>query len=235
MARAKVDLYPRLDGQVALVSGANRGLVAVIAAGLADKGAFVWARDPSSVPAARSPHPVALNVTSESSIRDAMAAVRGRSKRLDILVNSAGVALGWGHTMLEEPTRDLDETFAVNLRGPVLLTRYALPLLLARPGGRVVNVSSGAGQFTEGMEGGSPAYSISKVGLNGLTAYLHGEFSRSGLLANAICPGWVRTQMGGSGADRSPEEGADTALWLAQFAPGSPAGLFWRDRQVIAW
>jgi NAD(P)-dependent dehydrogenase (short-subunit alcohol dehydrogenase family) len=129
-----------------------------------------------------------------------------------------------------------DRTSSVNLRGPVLVTKHALPLLLDREGGRVVNVSSDLGQFTGGQMGGSyPAYRLSKVGLGGLTAYLHGEYGEEGLLANAASPGWVRTDMGGESAERSPVEGADTPVWLARFRPGSPAGRFWKDRAVIDW
>jgi NAD(P)-dependent dehydrogenase (short-subunit alcohol dehydrogenase family) len=85
------------------------------------------------------------------------------------------------------------------------------------------------------MHGRSPAYRISKTGLNGLTAYLHGEYGGRGLLANSVCPGWVRTDMGGPNAPRSREEGADTIVWLARFKADSPAGLFWRDREVVPW
>jgi NAD(P)-dependent dehydrogenase (short-subunit alcohol dehydrogenase family) len=123
----------------------------------------------------------------------------------------------------------------VNLRGPVVLTRVALPLLLARPGGRVVNVSSGMGALAEGMSGTFPPYRISKAGLNGLTVYLHGEYGAEGLIANAACPGWVRTDLGSPEAPKSPDEGADTPAWLAGFGPGSTAGRFWRDRDVVDW
>jgi NAD(P)-dependent dehydrogenase (short-subunit alcohol dehydrogenase family) len=129
----------------------------------------------------------------------------------------------------------MDATFDVNLRGPTVVTKHALSLLLARPGGRVVNVSSWMGALGEGMSGGSPAYRISKTGLNGLTTHLPGEYGDEGLLANAACPGWVRTDMGGPNANRSPAAGADTPAWLATFRPGSPAGRFWRDREPIDW
>jgi NAD(P)-dependent dehydrogenase (short-subunit alcohol dehydrogenase family) len=109
-----------------------------------------------------------------------------------------------------------------------------LGLLLEADGARVVNVSSGMGALGEGMSGGAPAYRLSKAGLNALTVYLHGEFG-PGLIANAACPGWVRTDMGGPGASKSPEAGADTTGWLCRFAPGSPGGRFWRERRPIDW
>lgn len=90
------------------------------------------------------------------------------------------------------------------------------------------------GALGEGMSGGAAAYRLSKAGLNALTVYLHGEYGPD-LIANAACPGWVRTDLGGPNADKSPEEGADTVIWLSRFAPGSPGGRFWRDRAVIDW
>lgn len=154
--------------------------------------------------------------------------------RLDVLVNNAGVA-GPRAPLHENETADIDTTLDVNLRGPAVLTKFALPLLLERSGGRVVNVSSGMGALGEGMSGTYPPYRISKAGLNGLTVYLHGEYAEDGLIANAACPGWVRTDLGSSEAPKSPAEGADTPVWLATFRPGSTAGRFWRNRELIDW
>jgi hypothetical protein len=126
-----------------------------------------------------------------------------------------------------------DHTMAVNLRGPTRVTKHALSLLLEREGARVVSLSSDLGQFSQGQMGdGYPPYRLSKVGL---TAYLHAEYGAEGLIANAVSPGWVRTDMGGPNANRSPEEGADTAVWLSRFTPGSPGGRLWRDRAPIEW
>lgn len=98
-----------------------------------------------------------------------------------------------------------------------------------------MNVSSGMGALGEGMSGTYPSYRVSKAGLNGLTAYLHGEYGADDLLANAACPGWVRTDLGSPDAPKSPAEGADTPAWLATFRPGSTGGRFWRNREPIAW
>jgi NAD(P)-dependent dehydrogenase (short-subunit alcohol dehydrogenase family) len=131
---------------------------------------------------------------------------------------------------------DFDRTMAVNLRGPVVLTKQALPLLLDSPGSRVVSMSSGLGQFTEGqIDGQYPAYRLSKVGIGGLTAYLDGEYGDQGLIANAVLPGWVQTDMGGDRAPRSLSKGAETPIWLSQFARGSPAGKLWKDKKQIPW
>jgi hypothetical protein len=235
-ARPAVDCYDSLDGQVALVTGATRGIGAEIARQLADLGATVYAgaRDTDDVTAADQ-RAVRLDVTDEAEIAAATDRIDDEAGRLDVLVNNAGVFPRSG-PLHEMATDDFDRTVAVNLRGPTLVARHALPLLLETAGPRVVNLSSGLGAFTAGEMGGSyPPYRISKVGLGGLTAYLHGEYGADGLLANAVDPGWVRTDMGGPNANRSVEAGADTPVWLARLRPGSPGGRLWRDRDVVDW
>jgi NAD(P)-dependent dehydrogenase (short-subunit alcohol dehydrogenase family) len=230
------DCYDSLEGQVALVTGATRGIGAVIATRLADRGATVYAgaRDTADV-SAPDQRPVRLDVTEEADIAAALERIAEEAGRLDVLVNNAGVFPRSG-PLHETDTAALDRTLAVNLRGPALVAKHALPLLCERPGGRVVNLSSDLGRFTGGEMGdGYPPYRLSKVGLGGLTAYLHAEYGEEGLLANAVSPGWVRTDMGGPDANRSPEEGADTPAWLARFRPGSPAGRLWRDREIVDW
>ena len=234
--QAAVDLKPDLTDDVALVTGATRGIGAEIAAGLADLGATVYAgaRDPDDV-TAPDQHAVRLDVTDDDEIRAAMDRIERERSGLDVLVNNAGVFPRSG-PLDGMDMEAFDRTMAVNLRGPVALTRAALPLLLGEPGSRVVTLSSGLGQFTEGrMGGGYPAYRLSKVGVGGLTAYLDAEYGDRGLVANAVSPGWVRTDMGGDEAPRPPSKGAETPVWLARFAPGSPAGHLWKDRTTIPW
>lgn len=231
-----VNLKPDLSDDVALVTGATRGIGAEIAAELSDLGATVYAgaRDPDDI-AAPDQHAVRLDVTEDDEIRDAVDRIERERGTLDVLVNNAGVFPRSG-PLHEMDLADFDRTTAVNLRGPVAVTKRALPLLTDGPGGRVVTLSSGLGQFTEGqMEGGYPAYRLSKVGVGGLTAYLDGEYGGQGLIANAVSPGWVRTDMGGDEAPRTPSKGAETPVWLARFAPGSPAGHLWKDRGRIPW
>ncbi len=229
------DVYDSLDGQVALVTGATRGIGAAIAADLADRGATVYAGARDTDDAADDLRAVRLDVTADDEVATAFDRVASEAGRLDVLVNNAGIFRRCGS--LEGMSMDaFDRTMAVNLRGPTLVTKHALPLLLERAGGRVVNVSSGLGQFADGrMDGNYPAYRVSKVGLGGLTAYLHAEHGADGLVANAASPGWVRTDMGGPNADRSPEEGADTPAWLARFEPGAPGGRLWKDREPVPW
>jgi NAD(P)-dependent dehydrogenase (short-subunit alcohol dehydrogenase family) len=124
---------------------------------------------------------------------------------------------------------------AVNLRGPFLLCRAVVPLMRASRWGRIVNLSSGMGAFSDGLSGGHPAYRVSKAALNGFTLNLAAELAREPILVNAMCPGWVKTDMGGAGAPRSAEQGADTAVYLASLPDGGPSGHFWRDRKQIPW
>lgn len=235
MDTADVELHDRLDGQVALVTGANRGIGAEIARRLTDLGATVYAGTRSqSNETPQGTERVLLDVTQEGEIEAAVDGIFDEVGRLDVLVNNAGVMPENGD-IVAEPTRDVDRTLATNLRGPMLVCKHAVPLLIQREGGRVVNVSSGMGALGEEMNGGAPSYRVSKTGLNGLTAYLHGQYREQGLIANSVCPGWVRTDMGGEGADRPVEKGAETPVWLAQFAPGAPSGAFWRDGRRIDW
>lgn len=227
------DVYETLDGQVALVTGANRGIGREIAKGLADLEATVFAgvRDADyDVPAGTTP--VELDVTEESTLERAVDRVVSTAGRLDVLVNNAGVG-GRGAPLHELDTGAFDRVLDVNLRGPALLAKHALPHLLETDGGRVVDVSSGVGILTDPIESEMPAYRVSKAGLNALTVSLDRTYGDEGLLANSVDPGWVATDLGGEAAPREPAEGAETPVWLARFTPGSPSGHFWKDREAI--
>jgi NAD(P)-dependent dehydrogenase (short-subunit alcohol dehydrogenase family) len=231
-----VETYETLEGQTALVTGATRGIGAATADALVDLDTTVYAgaRDTDDVDA-DDRRAVELDVTEEAEIAAAVDRIADETGRLDVLVNNAGVFPEAGplHGM---DTADFDRTMAVNLRGPTLVTKHALGLLREREGARVVTLSSGLGRFTGGEMGGNyPPYRLSKVGVAGLTAYLHAEYGSEGLIANAVDPGWVRTDMGGPNANRSPAEGADTPVWLSRFRPGSTGGRLWRDREVVGW
>ena len=227
-------LYEDLDGQVALVTGASRGIGAAIAAQLADLGATVYAgaRDPSDV--GTDHHALPLDVTEEADIGNAIDHLRYEAERLDVLVNNAGIG-GPDGPIGESTTGGIDRVLDTNLRGPILVTKHALPLLLERRGGRVVNVSSTGGQLSGDSDRWRGVYSLSKAGLNGLTVQLDAAYGAEGLLANAASPGWVQTDLGGPEAPRTPTEGADTPVWLSRFASGAPSGYFWEDRERIEW
>jgi NAD(P)-dependent dehydrogenase (short-subunit alcohol dehydrogenase family) len=219
---------------VALVSGASRGIGAEIVRQLAaDHGflVFAGARHPEEVAEQEGVEPIRLDVTDQSTIDAARERIETDPDRLDVLVNNAGITGPWADRAAEE---DLDQAHAVletNLFGAWRLTQAMLPLLRGSDDARIVNVSSGAGQLND-MNGGYPSYRISKSGLNALTRILANE--ESGIRANSVCPGWVRTDMGGRGAPRSVEEGADTAVWLAT-DPDVGSGGFFRNRQPIPW
>lgn len=230
-------LHDRLDGQVALVTGANRGIGSQVCKELAALGATVHAgaRDLGSLAGLEAAsdgqmHPAQLDVTDEASIEAALAGIQ----ELDILVNNAGIGDWHGSVLHTLDAELLDRVLATNLRGPMLMAKHAVPKLLARRGGRIVNVSSGMGGL-DGMGGGNPAYRVSKTALNGLTAYLAGEYGMRGLLAASVCPGWVRTDMGGANAHRSLEEGAAGIVHACRLQEGAPNGRFWRDGQIIGW
>jgi NAD(P)-dependent dehydrogenase (short-subunit alcohol dehydrogenase family) len=175
-----VETYNSLGGQVALVTGATRGIGAAIAADLSNRGATVYAgaREPEDV---SDPNLLALelDLTEEDVIVDAINRIDDEKGRLDILVNNAGV-MDSRSALAEMPTTVIDETLDTNLRGPLVLTKYALPLLLWRDGSRVVNVSSALASLRGDAGRGMPAYRISKSGLNAMTAYLDAEYRRSG-------------------------------------------------------
>jgi NAD(P)-dependent dehydrogenase (short-subunit alcohol dehydrogenase family) len=221
---------------VALVSGANRGIGREIARQLAtDHGFLVLAgsRDPGRVDATDSIRALQLDVSNQAGVDAARAQVESDPGRLDALVNNAAI-YGDPASAGEYDLARAHEVVETNLFGAWRLTQAFLPLLRRSGRGRIVNVSSGAGQLSD-MNGGRAAYRVSKAGLNALTRVLAADEARHGILANTMCPGWVRTDMGGAGAPRSVAEGADTAVWLATLDDDGPNGGFFRNREPIPW
>src|SRR5262249_879928 len=153
--------------------------------------------------------------------------------RLDVLVNNAGIIVDGDNAILEVSDELLRKTLETNTLGALRVTRAFVPLLRKSRAPRVINVSSGGGQLTGGAECWSPAYCISKTALNGVASQLATALPK--FAVNSVCPGWVRTDMGGQGATRSMEEGADTIVWLAADAPQKLTGKFLRDRKEIPW
>src|SRR4051812_21220951 len=231
--------------RIALVTSGNRGIGFEICRQLARSGLAVVlaARDAGKgKAAAKTLHDEGLqvefhrlDVTSCRSIRACVAAVAEKRGRVDVLVNNAGVLLdARGTRFLDSKLDTYRDTLEANLFGPLQLAQAVVPLMKANRYRRIVNLSSGMGQLSD-MGSGSPAYRISKTALNALTRILAAEFRDSNVLANAMCPGWVRTGMGGESAPRTPAEAADTALWLATLPDDGPTGGFFRDRQSIPW
>ena len=176
-----------------------------------------------------------LDVRDQKSIGSCIASIAEELGRLDVLVNNAGViGGGWRTSAVDVDLDDVRATLETNLFGAWRLTQAALPLMRQNGDGRIVNISSGMGQLSD-MGGNSPAYRVSKTGLNALTRILSAELAGENILVNSCCPGWVRTDMGGRSAPRSLEEGADTPVWLATLPDDGPTGGFFRNRRPIPW
>jgi NAD(P)-dependent dehydrogenase (short-subunit alcohol dehydrogenase family) len=225
--------------RTALVTGANRGIGEAIAAGLSvrnDIHVIVGSRDLEAGEAAaqRMNHGAVaarLDLTSRETTRRDIEAILAVQGPIDILVNNAGV-------LHPGPLLSIDDgafadSLQVNMLAALDLIRAVAPGMAANGYGRIVNISSGWGSFEEGLTG-PPAYCVSKAALNALTLSLVRELPRS-IKINAACPGWVRTRMGGQAANRSPEEGADTPIWLATLPEDGPTGGFFRDRHLVEW
>ncbi len=233
---------------IALVTGGNRGIGKEICKQLASKGMLVLlgCRDRAQGEAAAAEiHEAAggelevieLDVSSAASIQAAVEQIKSKHGRLDVLVNNAGVFLDTKKdesSVLSVSVDTIHETLLTNLYGPLQLIQQLLPLMQKQSYGRIVNLSSGMGQLSE-MGGGSAAYRISKTSLNALTKILHAELNNDQIKINAVCPGWVKTDMGGENAQRSVSEGADTAVWLATLNANGPNGGFFRDRRPLEW
>ncbi len=228
--------------RVALVTGATRGIGAAISRQLAALGLTVvlGARDraaaehvAAALGRARAV-PVQLDVTDAASVSRCQRLIAAEVGSVDVLVNNAGVLLDDEVPMLAVGEDILEATLQVNLVGVWRMVRALVPAMVERGYGRVVNLSSSLASLAP-PETGSPAYSVSKAALNMLTAQLALELRGTGVLVNCLDPGWVRTDMGGPTAPRSPEEGADTAVFLATLDDDGPTGGFFRDRERVAW
>ena len=226
---------------IALVTGANKGIGLEVVRQLATRGwrVFLSGRSLALVRKAASPLgssviPVPLDITSRISIESAFSIASQAVTHLDVLINNAGILdHDEGPIFKLEPQR-LRRMFETNTIGALLVIQTFLPLLRKSQSGRIINVSSGAGQLTD-MGTWAPAYSISKTALNGVTGQFAAALTDSNIAVNSVCPGWVKTDMGGHEAPLSVEQGADTIVWLATEAPQSMSGLFIRDRKPIPW
>ncbi|MFM7425603.1 MAG: SDR family oxidoreductase [Elainella sp.] len=231
-----------MQGKRALVTGGNRGIGFAIAQGLLAKGCDVMITARSLDQAKQAAEklqsdrvtPIQLDVSDDSSIVQAVQTVSQQIDHLDVLINNAGILPDDGVNILEISRELMDQVMNTNAFGALRMVQAFLPLLKAAPEARVVNVSSGYGAL-DGLSAEVPAYCLSKLALNGITIMLAETLNSQKIVVNSICPGWVKTDMGGSSAPRTPEQGADTAIWLATEAPRSPSGKFFRDRREIAF
>ena len=174
-----------------------------------------------------------MDVASEPRIREAAAQAAKMNLDLDVLVNNAGILYDNDTSLLEDDERILAETLVTNSLGPLRVTRAFLPLM--RKDSRIINITSGGGSMSTPVGGWAPAYCVSMTLLNALTRHMAAELHGRHISVNAVCPGWVRTAMGGTGAPLEVAEGADTVVWLATVTKDPGTGKCFRDRGKIAW
>lgn len=225
-----------------LITGANRGIGFETARQLAVRGfhVIIGARSEQAGHAAQRElegagkvSPLVLDVSDSKSITDA-ASKFAPIGQLDALINNAGIYPDEGLSILTISREQMVGTFQTNTFGAVEVTQAFLPYLKKSPDARVINVSSGLGQL-DGLSANIPSYCLSKLALNGVTIMLAEALKPHHIAVNSMCPGWVRTDMGGPSASRSVEQGADTAVWLVTEADPNLSGKFFRDREEIPW
>ncbi len=226
-----------------LITGANKGIGYQIAKDLGARGFTIFLTARNSAKGQRAwkelvdqgikCHFIELDVSDPASIRNAVQEFQKQALHLDILINNAGVLLDQNHDFKQFDPEKALTTLSINTLGPAWITQAFLPLL--GEGSRVVVLSSGAGSFCNGIETWGSWYSISKTAVNAVVRQLDVVLQSRGVAINAMCPGWVQTDMGGTGASRSLKKGAETAVWLATEAPINLSGKFLRDKKEIPW
>ena len=243
---------PVPDKRVALVTGGNRGIGYAIGRSLAQRGITVilGVRDSNKGAAACSRLQAEdldvnfelLDVTDEGSLQTAVKHIQAQFDRLDILVNNAGILIDSSENALDVSRSTIEKTLQTNVVGPLMLCQNCITLMKAGGYGRIVNMSSALGSLSEIVDPdsayagvGTPAYRLSKAALNAITTLIAKEVRGDNILVNSACPGWVRTDLGGDQAPLTPEQGADTPVWLATLPDGGPTGGFYRERTRIPW
>jgi NAD(P)-dependent dehydrogenase (short-subunit alcohol dehydrogenase family) len=225
-----------------LITGGNRGIGFETARQLARRGFNVVIGSRSEQQAEKpvreieqvgKASPLIVDVSDSRSIA-AAASKFSAIGQLDVLINNAGIYPDECMSILTISREQMLATLQTNTLGALEMAQAFLPFLKKSSSARVINISSGYGQL-DGLSANVPSYCLSKLALNGVTIMLAEALKEHGIAVNSMCPGWVRTDMGGSSAPRSVEEGADTAVWLATEADQSLTGKFFRDRKEIGW
>ena len=226
------------DQKIILITGATRGIGFAAAQVLSGRGAHVIiaSRDrkrAEDTAAGVGCDSVQLDITDQKSCDAAVEMMKERFGRLDVLVNNSAILLDHYASILDLNPETLRKTLETNLIGTLRVTQALLPLLIKSEDPRIINLSSGAGQLDGEPQPWAPAYSISKTALNMLTQQLTPVLPE--VMVNSMCPGWCRTEMGGAEAPLTPEEGADTLVWLALDASRTLRGKFVKERRIIPW
>lgn len=242
------------EKRVALVTGANRGMGLATAEAMVLRGyqVVMVGRDAERIQdsvqvlkaGGLNAEAFVADVTDDKAVAVLGAHLTDRYGRLDVLVNNAGVILEHGTakdpastSVFQVPLELIRDTLEINTLGSLRLIRIAVPLMRRHGYGRIVNVSSGMGALSE-MDGRWPGYRLSKTGLNALTRIVHAELTQAedrGIKINSVCPGWVRTDLGGPHAPRSIGEGIAGIVWAATLPDDGPSGGFFRDGKPVDW
>jgi NAD(P)-dependent dehydrogenase (short-subunit alcohol dehydrogenase family) len=223
------------EKKIAIVTGANKGIGFEIARQLIENNfaVIIGARDKKKGMEAAdklSADFIQLDIAEEKSISTFVTEVKKKYGNIDVLVNNAAILEKTDSDMLTVKTSVINSTLTTNAIGPILLSQSIFPLM--KKGSRIINISSGGGSMTDEVGGWSPIYCSSKSLLNAFTRQLAHFLRAKEISVNAVCPGWVRTDMGGKNAPRNVSQGADTAVWLATETK-IPSGKFFRDRREI--
>jgi NAD(P)-dependent dehydrogenase (short-subunit alcohol dehydrogenase family) len=226
-----------------LITGANRGIGFEISRQLGRKGfhVIISGRDGKRLSVALSglkdegisAEMILMDVSKTDSVQLAAEALARKEIKLDVLINNAAILLKEDRSIISMDPGVFDQTININSFGPHRVSQAFIPLI--NNPGRIINISSGGGSMTESVGGWAPAYCVSKTLLNSITRQMAYELSERGISVNAVCPGWVRTEMGGRSATRPVEKGAETPVWLAADASYKLTGKFFRDKTQIPW
>ncbi|MFI4937308.1 MAG: SDR family oxidoreductase [Candidatus Berkiellales bacterium] len=242
-----------MDQKIAVISGANRGLGLATSEALANQGYLVvmLGREKDKIERAAA-HlkemqlnviPYQVDITKDDQVKKLKETLANQFDHIDVLINNAGIILerlddnfNASLSVMDEDINLIRQTFETNTLGSLRLCQALMPLLKKSKSGRIVNVSSGMGQLSA-MDGYWPGYRMSKTALNALTRILHSELreENSPIKINSICPGWVKTDMGGPKATRTIAEGIKGIVWAATLPDSGPSGGFFRDGEPIPW
>ncbi len=233
-----------MSDKVVLITGASRGLGFEVARQLVLKEytVILTARDINKATDACENLPGcrerifarALDVTNKESVQSAAEFVKERFRKLDVLINNAGVFLDKNISAEHGDMFLIQKTLETNFYGAYRMIQAFLPMMKSNMSGRIINVSSRMGQLCS-MFGNNPGYRVSKAALNALTKMLSAEISEFNIQVNSVCPGWVKTAMGGPGAPRTIQQGAETIVWLADGGAGNESGKMFSDKEEIPW
>jgi len=237
--------------KIALITGANRGIgfetalqlgrepvtVVVAARTLASAQEAVTKLKAEGVEA----YPVQLDVNKDADRKNAARFIEETFGRLDILINNAAVGV-FDNKTIDTPEEQLRATFETNFFGLIALTREMLPLLKKSDAGRIVNLSSILGSLTLHADPKSPiaasksfAYDVTKTALNAFTIHLANELRDTKIKVNSAHPGWVKTELGGAGAQMEIPDGAKTSVELALIGEDGPNGRYIHLGQELPW